>query len=146
MTAADFAIRATSRRAVSGRTLRLLLAVATAGLILSARAPAGITVDLLNVMLLVAVAAMTVRLVASAVPTGVGVIAVMIAVWSGIGFSLWLVLTASMLYTVHLLAGLCEVIPATARIESGALRPSLVRWVQVHLATVPVLALLAALL
>lgn len=69
----------------------------------------------------------------------------MIALWSGIGFSIWLVLTASLLYTVHLLAGLCEVIPATARIEPGALRPSLVRWVQVQLATVPALALLTAL-
>lgn len=146
MTVADDRAGTTSRRAISGRTLRLLLAAAITGLILSARAPAGISVDLLNVALLVAVVALTVRLAASAVPTGVGVIAVMIAVWSGIGFSLWLVLTASMLYTVHLLAGLCEVIPASARIERGALRPSLVRWVQVQLATVPVLALIAAFL
>lgn len=143
MTAGD--LRTTSRQAISGRTLRLLLAAATAGLILSARAPAGINVDPVNVALLLAVVTLTVRLAASAVPTGVGVIAVMVAIWSGIGFSSWLVLTASLLYTVHLLAGLCEVIPATARIERGALRPSLIRWIQVQLATVPPLAVLVAL-
>lgn len=143
MTAAGHPARTTAR-AISGRTLRLLLAVAIAGLILSAGAPAGIEVDPVNVLLLVVVVALTVRLAASAVPTGIGIIAVMIALWSGIGFSLWLVPTAALLYTVHLLAGLCEVIPASARIERGALRPSLVRWVQVQLATVPVLALLAA--
>lgn len=146
MTAAVYKTRPTSRRAIGGRTLRLLLAVATAGLILSARAPAGVEVDPVNVALLLAIVVLTVRLTASAVPTGVGIIAVMIALWSGIGFSLWLVPTASLLYTVHLLAGLCEIIPATARIERGALRPSLVRWVQVQLATVPLLAMLAVFL
>jgi len=136
----------TRRRAIGGRTLRLLLALATAGLFLSARAPAGISVDLVNVALLVVMCAATVALVATAFPTMVGVLAVMAAVWSGMGFSVWLVLTASLLYSMHLLAGLCEVIPATARIERGALRPSLIRWTQVQLATVPVLALLAAFL
>jgi hypothetical protein len=133
-------------RAVGGRTLRLLLALATAGLFLSARAPAGISLDLANVVLLIVVCSATAALAATALPTMVGVLAVMTAVWSGIGFSFWFVLTASLLYSMHLLAGLCEVVPATARIERGALRPSLVRWTQVQLATVPVLALLAAFL
>lgn len=62
MTAPDSLTGTTSRRAVGGRTLRLLLAVATAGMILSARAPAGISVDLVNIALLVAVVALMVRL------------------------------------------------------------------------------------
>jgi hypothetical protein len=144
MTTAEYTTGTTSRQAISGRTLRLLLALSTAGLIISARAPAGISVDLMNIMLLLGFVTLTVLMAASAVPTGIGVVAVMIALWSGIGFSLWLVLTASVLYTVHVLAGLCEVIPATARIERGALRPTIIRWVQVQLTTVPVLALLAA--
>lgn len=138
--------QALAGRAISGRTLRLLLAVATAGLLLSAQAPAGIGMRPVNALLLVGAVALTVLLVGWSVPAGVGVLAVLSALWSDIGFSLWLVPTASLLYTMHLLAGLCEVIPASARIEPGALHPSLRRWVQVQLVTVPVLALLAAFL
>jgi hypothetical protein len=134
-------------REVTGRAVRAVLGLAAAGLVLTA------IVNLedarfgpVPLVLAILAGAIAAGFPSSPAPLAVSAVAIVLFVADDSGFSLWLVLGASLLHTVHVLAGLADVIPARARAEYRALAPSMRRWVRTQGATVPVLVILAALL
>lgn len=131
-------------REITGRTLRGMLGAAAFGLMLAAIltiedarfGPAAVVVGL--------IAAVAVTMFPSSpAPMVVGVAAIILVVADDPGMSFWVVLTAALLHTMHVLAGLADVIPTRARIEFLALAPSFRRWVRTQAVTVPVLAIVA---
>jgi hypothetical protein len=112
---------AAAGQVVAGRDVRSLLGLTSASLLLAALAGAGYTVRPLVVVAVVAAAAVVVAFPASPAPAGVCVVAVFILLSGDGGFTAWLVVVASLLHTVNVLAGLAEIIPARAQAES-------VRW------------------
>ncbi|HEU4541468.1 MAG TPA: hypothetical protein VFR23_10115 [Jiangellaceae bacterium] len=136
----------TAGRAVVGRDVRAVLAVTSAGLLLAALAGAGYTARPVVLLAVVGAAAVTAAFPASPAPAGLCVVAVFLLLSGDAGFTAWLVVAASLLHTVHVLAGLAEVIPARARAEVGALVPTVRRWLHTQLLTMPVLIVLVAVL
>ena len=137
---------AASGRAVAGRDVRAFLGLASAALLLAAVAGAGYAVRPVVVLAVVVAAAVTATFPASPAPAGLCVVAVFVLLSGDIGFTVWLAVAASMLHTVHVLAGLAEIIPMRARAEVGALVPTARRWLRTQVVTVPVLVVLVALL
>lgn len=131
---------------VTGRDLRAVLGLASAALLLAALAGAGHTVHPVVVAAFVAAAAVVAAFPASPAPAAVCVVTVFILL-SGAGeFTGWLVVVASLLHTVHVLAGLAEIIPIRARAEVGAVVPTARRWLRTQIWTLPLLIILVALL
>ncbi len=132
--------------AVTGRDVRVLLGLASAGLLLAALAGADHGVHPLAAGAVVAAAAVVAAFPASPAPAAVCVAAALILLSGDGGFTAWLVAVASLLHTVHVLAGVAEIIPVRARAETAALLPTARRWLRAEVVTVPVLIVLVAVL
>jgi hypothetical protein len=143
---AGLAGNATSGRGVWGPDLRGLLGIAAAGLLFAALAGTGYAFHPLVVLLFVVAAATAAILPATPAPTAVCVLAVFLLLSADVGFTGWVVVVASLLHTVHVLAGLGEVIPIRSRVEVAALAPSIRRWARTQALTLPVLIVLVAVL
>ncbi|HEX6337012.1 MAG TPA: hypothetical protein VFZ85_08665 [Jiangellaceae bacterium] len=133
-------------RVVSGRDVRVLLGLGSAGLLLAALVGAGHRPHPLGIIALAVAAVVVAAFPASPAPAAVCVVAVLLLLSGDIGFTVWFVAVAALLHSVHVLAGLAEIVPARARAEAAALAPTGRRWLQVQAATVPILVVLAALL
>lgn len=134
-----------SRGPLPGYFIRLLLAVGTVALVLTALGDA-VPLDPRWLAAAVAVAGLTAAFPASPAPMAVGVAAVLALVVGDPGFSVQLVVVGSLLHTVHVLAGLAEAVPARAVVELPAVLPTVGRWARTQVTTVPVLVVLAAIL
>lgn len=137
---------AAAGRVVSGRDVRVVLGLASAGLLIAALAAAGYTIHPLVAVAVVGAAAVVAAFPASPAPAGACVVAVFVLLSGAGGFTAWLVVAASLLHTVHVVAGLAEIIPARARAEAGAVVPTARRWLRTQIGTVPVLIVLVAVL
>ena len=133
-------------RVVSGRDVRVLLGLGSAALLLTALVGAGYQPRPLVIVALAVAAVVVAAFPASPAPAAACVVAVFLLLSGDIGFTVWFVAVAALLHSVHVLAGLAEIIPAGARAEAGALAPTGRRWLQTQAATVPILVVLAAVL
>lgn len=137
---------ATSGRVVSGRDLRVLLGLGSAGLLLAVLVGAGYHLQPWTIMAVAAAAVVVAAFPASPAPAVVCVVAVFLSLSGDIGFTAWFVAAALLLHSVHVLAGLAEIIPADARAEAVALAPTARRWLRTQATTVPILVVIVALL
>jgi hypothetical protein len=133
-------------RVVSGRDVRAVLGLGSAALLLASLVGAGYQPHPLVIVALAVVAVVVAAFPASPAPAAACVVAVFLLLSGDIGFTVWFVVVAALLHSVHVLAGLAEIIPAGARAEAGALAPTGRRWLQTQAATVPILVVLAAVL
>lgn len=136
---------AVARRPLPGHLVRLLLAAATAVLLLSAFG-GGLLATPLRLALVAGLVGLAAGFPASPAPAVAAVVAVVAFAAVGPGIGVQLVVVASLLHTVHMLAGLAEAVPARAVVELPAVLPTLGRWARAQLLTVPVLVALAAVL
>lgn len=133
-------------RVVSGRDVRAVLGIGSAALLLAALVGAGYQPHPLVIVALAVAAVVVAAFPASPAPAAACVVAVFLLLSGDIGFTVWFVVVAALLHSVHVLAGLAEIIPAGARAEAGALAPTGQRWLRTQAATVPILIVLAAML
>lgn len=133
-------------RVISGRDVRALLGLGSAALLLAALVGSGYRPHPLVIAAFAVVAAVVAAFPASPAPAAACVVAVFLLLSGDIGFTVWFVVVAALLHSVHVLAGLAEIIPAGARAEAAAVAPTGRRWLQAQAATVPILIVLAALL
>ncbi|HEX6326797.1 MAG TPA: hypothetical protein VFZ72_09515 [Jiangellaceae bacterium] len=133
-------------RVISGRDVRALLGLGSAALLLAALVGAGYRPHPPVIAALAVVAVVVAAFPASPAPAAACVVAVFLLLSGDIGFTVWFVVVAALLHSVHVLAGLAEIIPAGARAEAAAVAPTGRRWLQAQAATVPILIVLAALL
>lgn len=135
-----------AERAVTGRDIRVLLGLTAAGLLLAALAGAAHAVHPLVAGAVVAAAAGAAVFPASPAPAAVCMAAIFIVLSGDGGFTAWLVAVASLLHTVHVLAGVAEIIPARARAETAVMLCTARRWLRAEAVTVPLLVVLVAVL
>lgn len=130
-------------REISGLGLRLVLGAGAFGLVLVTLVSAqGARFGAVPVVLALVAAVAVAGFPASPAAMAVSTIVIALYATSVSEFGLAAVVVGSLLHTVHVLAGLAEVIPARSRVEMPALLPTFRRWRRVQLLTVPVLAIL----
>ncbi|HEX5994524.1 MAG TPA: hypothetical protein VFY84_05220 [Jiangellales bacterium] len=137
---------ATGGRVVSGRDLRVLLGLGSAGLLLAVLVGAGYHLHPWVITAVAAAAVVVAAFPASPAPAAACVVAVFLSLSGDVGFTAWFVAVALLLHSVHVLAGLAEIIPAGARAEAMALAPAVRRWLRTQAVTIPILIIIAALL
>lgn len=134
-------------REISGYGLRGLLALGTAALVLiTLMSLDGAGFGPVPVVLSLVAAGSVAAFPGSPAPMAVSIIVIVLYGTSVPDFGLAGVVVASLLHTAHVLAGLAEVVPAQARAELPALRPTFHRWWRVQLLVLPALVVLAGLL